>query len=69
MLQIRSCVEIIDGQLKVGKKYRGNFEGCLRRYVQDRLSGDGDIDFSRVFAPLLRNCALVKKDFEWVSND
>lgn len=49
MLQIRPCIEVIDGKMKVGKKYRGSFENCLRNYVQDRLRNDEDIDFSRVF--------------------
>ena len=33
----------------VGKKYRGSFEQCLKRYVQDRLNDYEDIDSSRVF--------------------
>lgn len=49
MLQIRPCIEGVDGKMKVGKKYRGSFEKCLRNYVQDRLRNDEDIDYSRVF--------------------
>lgn len=49
VLQIRPCIEVIEGRMKVGKKYRGSFESCLRHYVQDRLRDDGDIDFRRVF--------------------
>jgi DegV family protein with EDD domain len=49
LLQIKPCIEVIDGKMKVGKKYRGSFERCLRHYVQDRLVNDQDIDFSRVF--------------------
>lgn len=49
VMKIRPCIEVIDGQMKVGKKYRGSFDTSLRRYVRDRLSSDLDIDFSRVF--------------------
>ena len=49
VLQIKPCIEVIDGKMKVGKKYRGSFERCLKLYVQDRLNDEGDIDFSRVF--------------------
>jgi len=50
MLQIKPCIEVIDGRMKVGKKYIGSFERCLKHYVQDRLLDDQEnIDFSRVF--------------------
>ena len=49
MLQIRPCIEMTAGKMEVGKKYRGSFEGCLRRYVQDRLNDTSNIDFGRVF--------------------
>lgn len=49
VLQIKPCIEVIDGKMKVGKKYRGSFERCLTHYIQDRLSNEDDIDFSRVF--------------------
>ncbi len=49
LLQIKPCIEVIEGKMRVGKKYRGSFEHCLRHYVQDRLVNDQDIDFSRVF--------------------
>ena len=49
VLQIKPCIEVINGKMKVGKKYRGSFEQCLKRYLQDRLSDEHDIDFSRVF--------------------
>ncbi|MDD4783891.1 MAG: DegV family protein [Syntrophaceticus sp.] len=49
MLQIKPCIEVIDGRLMVGKKYRGSFERCLKHYVKDRLIYGEEIDFSRVF--------------------
>lgn len=49
LLQIKPCIEVVDGKMKVGKKYRGSFERCLRHYVKDRLYIKQDIDYSRVF--------------------
>lgn len=49
LLQIKPCIEVIDGKMKVGKKYRGSFERCLEHYVKDRLYVKQDIDYSRVF--------------------
>ncbi|MEA4901751.1 DegV family protein [Desulfitobacterium sp.] len=49
LLQIKPCIEVVDGKMKVGKKYRGSFEHCLENYVKDRLISSEDIDYSRVF--------------------
>lgn len=49
MLQIKPCIEVIDGKMRVGKKYRGSFERALKSYVKDRLQDEENIDFSRVF--------------------
>jgi len=49
LLQIKPCIEVVDGKMKVGKKYRGSFERCLEHYVKDRLYIKQDIDYSRVF--------------------
>lgn len=49
VLQIKPCIEVINGKMRVGKKYRGSFDRCLKRYVQDRFSDDHNINFGRVF--------------------
>lgn len=49
LLQIKPCIEVIDGRMDVGKKYRGNLGRCLEHYVRDRLKGRTDIDYSRLF--------------------
>jgi DegV family protein with EDD domain len=49
LLQIKPCIEVVGGEMKVGKKYRGSFEHCLEHYARDRLADCGDIDYSRVF--------------------
>jgi DegV family protein with EDD domain len=49
LLQIKPCIEVVDGKMRVGKKYRGSFEHCLEHYVKDKLYIKQDIDYSRVF--------------------
>ncbi len=49
LLQIKPCIEVLDGQMKVGKKYRGSFERCLESYVKDKLTDLSRIELKRVF--------------------
>ena len=49
LLKLKPCVDVVDGQMKVGKKYRGAFEKILPEYVKDRLMGREDISFDRIF--------------------
>lgn len=49
LLQLRPCIEVQDGKMQVGKKYRGSFERCIRQYVNDRLKGRTDICTDRIF--------------------
>lgn len=38
LLKLRPCIDVIEGKMKVTKKYRGNMEKCLKEYVRDRLT-------------------------------
>jgi len=49
ILQLKPCIEVIDGKMQVVKKYRGPFSKCLRQYVRDRVASRGDIVRARVF--------------------
>ena len=49
LLHIRPCIEVKDGKMGVGKKYRGAYARCLRQYVSDRLLAGKDIKPQRVF--------------------
>lgn len=49
LLKLRPCIEVHDGVMGVGKKYRGSFVRCLESYVKDRLSDAADIDTRRIF--------------------
>ena len=49
MLKLKPCIEVRDGKMGVGKKYRGNFEKCLKEYIHDRLADREDLELDRVF--------------------
>lgn len=49
LLSIKPCIEVTDGKMKAGKKYKGSFEFCLQKYVKERLLDRENIDYSRVF--------------------
>ncbi len=49
LLNLRPCINVVDGKMSVGKKYRGSFDKCLAAYIQDRLVGREDIQKDLIF--------------------
>lgn len=49
LLQLKPCIEVVDGKMGVCKKYRGSYEKALGNYVKDRLMDRNDIDMERIF--------------------
>ncbi|HWL25070.1 MAG TPA: DegV family protein [Ureibacillus sp.] len=49
LLKIKPSIEVVDGKMVVGKKYRGNFDRCIENYVKEHLENNDNIDYSRVF--------------------
>ena len=49
LLGLRPCIEVRDGKMGVGKKYRGNLKKALSAYVRDRLADTETLDLSRIF--------------------
>ena len=49
LLNLKPCIEVKDGKMVVGKKYRGNYAKCLGNYVRERLEGREDIDYGTLF--------------------
>lgn len=50
LLKLKPCIEVKDGAMAVGKKYRGNYSAVILEYVRERLSGRTDeLDDSRIF--------------------
>ena len=49
LLKIRPEIEVSDGSMKVGRKYRGTMEHSIQAYIRGRLEGKRDIDCERIF--------------------
>ena len=49
LLKLKPCIEVVDGRMKVGKKYRGNYDKVLLQYVRERLDGRDDLALDRIF--------------------
>lgn len=49
VLKLKPCIEVKDGKMSPGKKYRGKIEKVILDYVVERLKDRTDIDKSRIF--------------------
>ena len=49
LLKLKPCIEVKDGKMTPGKKYRGPIDKVMLQYAQDRLQGRDDINRHRVF--------------------
>lgn len=49
LLHLKPCIEVIDGKMKVVKKYRGSYEKCILNYVKDRLQNRDGLVYDRIF--------------------
>lgn len=49
VLHIRPCIEVSNGKMVVGRKYRGTYERCVKQYLADRLKDTNTISPKRVF--------------------
>jgi DegV family protein with EDD domain len=51
-LSLKPCIEVHDGAMRVGTKYRGKFESVLGKYVKDRLNAlaeQDNLDLKRIY--------------------
>ena len=49
ILQIKPCINVVNGRMVPGKKYTGSIDRVIRSYVKDRLQDRLDIEQSRIF--------------------
>ena len=49
LMKLRPEIEVIDGKMQVGHKYRGTMEKTILAYIRGRLEGRTDIDCKRIF--------------------
>ena len=48
-LKLRPEIQVSDGKMQVGRKYRGEMEKTILAYIHGRLDGRDDIDTDRIF--------------------
>lgn len=63
LLKLKPCIEVKDGKMNPGKKYRGNISRVMLNYVEERLRDRNDIDKSRIF---ITHTKCSKEDVEAV---
>ena len=69
MLGIKPCIQVRNGAMEVGKKYRGRFSDVVANYISDKLSDTDDIVPDRIFvthsgceeAEMLKVCEQIKQ--------
>ena len=49
LMKLRPEIEVMDGKMQVGHKYRGTMEKTILAYIRGRLEGRTDIDCRRIF--------------------
>lgn len=49
LLSLKPCIEVHDGAMKVGKKYRGSLEKSVEKYIRDKLADADTLDLHRIF--------------------
>ena len=49
LLNLKPCIEVRDGKMTVGKKYRGNYAKCLAHYIRERIEGREDFERDTLF--------------------
>lgn len=49
LLKLKPCIEVKNGSMGVGKKYRGKYGEVLLTYAKERIGDASDIDLDRVF--------------------
>lgn len=49
LLKLKPCIEVKNGKMGVGKKYRGKYSAVLQEYVAERLADINNIDLDRIF--------------------
>lgn len=48
LMRIKPCIRVVDGKNKVGKKYMGSMDSCVRKYIEDTLQTFNTPDHTRV---------------------
>jgi len=70
LLKLNPRIDVVDGKMVVGKKYRGAFDKVLLQYVEDKLADPDGIDPTRLFVtyPPDTSAELIEKVVEKVKS-
>jgi DegV family protein with EDD domain len=49
LMNFKPCILVKDGNMSVGKKYRGKYDQVLLKYIEDRICDAADIDRRHIF--------------------
>lgn len=49
LLNLKPCIEVVDGKMSVGRKYRGNIDKVVPQYIKDRLASTPHVMRRRAF--------------------
>ena len=49
LLRLKPCIQVTEGAMGVGKKYRGSLEDSFLHYVRDKLAQPETVDPGRIF--------------------
>lgn len=70
LLRLKPCIAVLDGKMKVVKKYRGSIEKTIKDYVRDRLTGV-EVDEDLIFithTTAAENAALTAEEIKRYKN-
>ncbi|MCI9273672.1 MAG: DegV family protein [Clostridiales bacterium] len=65
LLNLKPCIEVRDGSMEVGKKYRGKLGTVLEQYTEARLKDKNDIDLEQI---LIAQCGVDREILDRVVN-
>ena len=67
LLKLKVCIEVKDGSMGAGKKYRGPYEKCMVEYITERLRDIDNLRTDRIFVTHSgMSDELIKKAVETV---
>lgn len=49
LLKVKPCIEVKNGKMVVGKKYRGDLIKCYKQYINDRLKDTNSLEKELIF--------------------
>lgn len=49
MLHLKPCIEVVDGKMIVGRKFRGSYDRCVKQYVEDRMHDPDALSAKRIY--------------------